>query len=284
MELLRAKFIPVFTCILFLTGLILPVASREKQIESVCQTPVLSRLQRHRVSSGETLETIARQYNLIPETLTRLNPSLSRGSAPVGREILIPPFNGIRIQAPRGSTWQDLEKAYGVRADILFEINGCERTPTTVFIPGVNWSSAPKEENYTGLTGYPLREVGRIIIPYGWYDEPLTSERRFHSGIDILADSGTPVLAAESGVVAFVGQQGNYGNLIVINHSGGRQTRYAHLSQVNLQPGQQVQGGSIIGAVGMTGKPDIAAPHLHFEVRHSSPQGWVAQDPEIHLR
>jgi LysM repeat protein len=66
----------------------------------VCPPPVLSRLTRHKVAAGETLESIAQQYNLVPATLLSVNPSLKKGSPPVGREILIPPFNGIRVQAP----------------------------------------------------------------------------------------------------------------------------------------------------------------------------------------
>ena len=81
---------------------------------SACPPPVLSRLQRHRIVTGETIGSIAQANNLLPETLIRLNPVLSKGSAPVGTEILIPPFNGIRIEVPVGATWKDLEAAYGV--------------------------------------------------------------------------------------------------------------------------------------------------------------------------
>jgi murein DD-endopeptidase MepM/ murein hydrolase activator NlpD len=262
------------------------IAAQTTNDSSACPAPVLSRLQRHRIASGETLESIARQYNLIPETLIRFNSSLNRGTVPVGQEILVPPFNGIRIQAPRGATWKDLEEAYGVRADILFELNGCEKTPTVVFIPGVNWSSggSNSQQNYTGLAGYPLPDRATIAFAYGWQMDPATETRRFHSGIDVLAEVGTPVLAADSGTVAFAGQQGNYGNLVIINHPGDRQTRYAHLSRILVQQGQSVRVGDAIAAVGTTGQPDIAAPHLHFEVRQRSALGWIAQDPEIHLQ
>lgn len=252
---------------------------------SVCPPPVLSRLQRHRVATGETLDSIARKYNLISETLTRFNPSLSRGSVAAGEELLIPPFNGIRISAPRGSTWKDLAEAYGVRADILFELNGCVATPGTVFIPGINWSARDnsRQQEYTGLAGYPLPQRATIGFAYGWQTDSATDTRRFHSGLDLLAEPGTPVLAADGGTVAFAGQQGNYGNLIIIDHTGDRQTRYAHLSQILVREGQSVRAGDAIAAVGNTGQPDIPASHLHFEVRGRSPLGWLAQDPEVHL-
>jgi murein DD-endopeptidase MepM/ murein hydrolase activator NlpD len=83
--------------------------------------------------------------------------------------------------------------------------------------------------------------------------------------------------------VIYVGQEEAYGNLVVINHLGRRQTRYAHLSRVTVKIDQRVRAGDVIGAVGTTGQPDIIPPHLHFEVRLDTPVGWTAQDPALHL-
>ncbi|MFP4007353.1 MAG: LysM peptidoglycan-binding domain-containing protein, partial [Spirulinaceae cyanobacterium] len=137
--------------------------------DNVCPPPALSQVQRHRVTSGQTLNDLARQYNLVPATIIRWNPGLGDGTLPTNRDILIPPLNGIRVNVPRGASWQDLEDAYGVRADILFELNGCDRNPATaVFIPGVNWiSGETTSETYTGLQGYPLSQPIAIGLPYG---------------------------------------------------------------------------------------------------------------------
>ena len=252
----------------------------------VCRPPVLSRLTRHKVAAGETLDSIAQQYNLVPATLLSLNPGLKRGSLPVGREILIPPFNGIRVQAPAGSRWQDVATAYGIRMDILYEINGCQSQPKVVFVPGVNFSPQGRRivDNYTGFSGYPLPTAASVALSYGWHPNPSTGESRFHSGIDLLANLGTPVLAVAPGAVAFAGPQANYGNLVIVNHQGGRQTRYAHLADVQVRIGQTVKQGEVLGTVGSTGRPDTDRSHLHFEVRYSSPQGWVAQDPVPNLK
>jgi murein DD-endopeptidase MepM/ murein hydrolase activator NlpD len=249
----------------------------------ICPSPVLSRLKRHKIIAGETVQSIAQQYKLLPETLLRLNPILKAKTVPVGKEILIPPFNGIRIESPKGATWKDLGEAYGISSDVLFELNGCVKSPNIVFIPGTNWSSTRKKD-YIGLSGYPLPSVAPLGLKYGWQPNPISQQRLFHSGVDLLAEVDTPVLAAERGDVVFVGQEGAYGILIVINHPGDRQTRYAHLSRVNVKMGQSVQLGDVIGAVGTTGQPDIATPHLHFEVRTKLSLGWVAQDPEIHFQ
>ena len=260
-------------------------AIAQTSLSELCQSPILSRLQRHQVISGETIESIAQQYNLIPQTLVGVNPSLEGGRVQVGQEILIPPFNGVKITVPNGATWQDLATAYGVRADVLFELNGCVENPTVVFIPGVNWQPGkrPSQDNYTGLRGYPLPAIAQVGLSYGWHVEPNTAESFFHGGMDILAEVGTPVLAADSGEVVYVGQEGSYGFLVIVDHRNGRQTRYGHLSRFETRMGRSVQVGEVLGYVGTTGQPDLLNPHLHFEVRFKSPVGWVAQDPSIHL-
>lgn len=270
------------------SSLIHPLSYRVAQgnTGNVCPQPALSRLTRHKVVAGETLKSIANRYNLIPATLLSLNPALRGRSMPVGTEILIPPFNGIRVEVPAGSRWQDVAAAYGVRADVLYEINGCQQISRQVFIPGVNWSAEgrPAVATYTGFAGYPLPSVATVALSYGWHQNPNTGQAKFHSGIDLLAGPGTPVLSVDSGTVAFASEQGSYGNLVVVNHQGGRQTRYAHLGPVSVAAGQQVKRGDTLGVVGSTGRPDTDKPHLHFEVRYYSPQGWVAQDPEPNLK
>ncbi|MBW4650284.1 MAG: M23 family metallopeptidase [Kastovskya adunca ATA6-11-RM4] len=254
--------------------------------EAICLPPVLSRLTRHRVAAGETLESVASRYNLVPATLVSVNPGLRGGKLPVGKEILIPPFNGTRVETPSGASWQDVAAAYGVGADVLFEINGCQRQPKLVFIPSAKPSSGGGQmvDTYTGFPGYPLPTEVAVGLGYGWNGNPETEQASFHGGIDLLADPGTSVLSVAVGTVAFADQQGDYGNLVVINHAGGRQTRYAHLNRVSVTLGQQVQQGTVLGTVGSTGNPSIDQPHLHFEVRYNSPQGWVAQDPVLHIK
>ncbi|ACK68755.1 Peptidase M23 [Gloeothece citriformis PCC 7424] len=271
-------------------GKILPVFAQLDFIKKpnsdtpVCPPPALERVQRHRVIEGENIERIAIYHNLTPETLIRFNPSLQTGTVSPGQELLIPPFNGIRVDVPAGATWKDLEDVYGVRADVLFEVNGCQMKPTAVFIPGVNWTARQqKGQDYTGLSGYPLPFLAEVGLKYGWQENPTNQRRLFHSGVDLLAPVGTAVLAAASGTVVYVGQEEGYGFMVIINHGDVRQTRYAHLSRVTAKIGQPVNTGDVIGAVGTTGQPDLDVPHLHFEVRYKFPVGWVAQDPEINL-
>ena len=101
---------------------------------------------------------------------------------------------------------------------------------------------------------------------YGWRMHPIFNEMRFHAGEDIGAPSGTPILAADSGVASVYPDNGNgYGNYIMINPGGGRVTLYAHMSAFAISGGATVTQGQVIGYVGSTG--NSTGPHLHFEVR-----------------
>ena len=101
---------------------------------------------------------------------------------------------------------------------------------------------------------------------YGWRIHPIWGDMRFHAGEDIGAPSGTPILAADSGIATVIPNNGNgYGNYIMINHGGGRVTLYAHMSGFAISNGQSVTQGQTIGYVGSTG--NSTGPHLHFEVR-----------------
>ena len=249
-----------------------------------CPQPALSRLTRHKVVPGETLESIAQHYNLIPATLMGMNPALQQGKAAVGSEISIPPYNGIRVEVAHGQTWKQVAATYKVRTDVLFEVNGCQPIPGVVFVPGVNWSPGRPAMLPGVLAAYPLPAVATVALGYGWRISPGTGKVFFNSGVDLSAAPGTPVRTVGAGTVAFAGNQGSYGKLVVVNHIGGRQTRYAHLNSVSVTTGQVVKQGDLLGTVGATGEPTSAEPHLHFEVRYASSLGWVAEDPTPYLQ
>jgi murein DD-endopeptidase MepM/ murein hydrolase activator NlpD len=98
-----------------------------------------------------------------------------------------------------------------------------------------------------------------------------------HTGVDIGAASGTPIRAADDGVVVMAGWNGGYGNWTLIDHGGGLATGYGHQSSIGVSRGQRVSRGQVIGRVGSTG--DSTGPHLHWEVRVNGnpvdPMAWV---------
>lgn len=105
-----------------------------------------------------------------------------------------------------------------------------------------------------------------------------------HTGLDFAAPQGTPAMAASDGVVTFAGTDGPYGNLVRVLHSGGVATWYAHLERINVEIGQAVRAGEVVGLIGQTG--NVRGFHLHFEVRQaaSKTQSGTAIDPHAWLQ
>lgn len=106
---------------------------------------------------------------------------------------------------------------------------------------------------------------GWLSSSMGTRTDPLTGGRDFHPGLDISADKGDPVYATADGTVTHAASAGNYGNLVIVDHGYGLETRYGHLSAFKVTVGQQVKRGDLLGLVGSTGR--TTGPHLHYEVR-----------------
>lgn len=130
---------------------------------------------------------------------------------------------------------------------------------------------------------FPIAVPAPITSSFGWRTHPISGTQRLHTGTDIGAPMGTPVMAAMSGRVILADHMGGYGISVAIEHDNGiRQTLYAHMSEIFVRPGDIVQQGTVIGRVGSTGAS--TGPHLHFELRQMLPDGtWVAQDVGQHL-
>ena len=115
----------------------------------------------------------------------------------------------------------------------------------------------------TGQLGWPVS--GEITSPYGYRVHPIWGTTIYHSGIDIGVDEGTPVHAADGGVVVWSGWMGGYGYAVVIDHGNGLSTLYGHNSELAVDEGQSVAKGQVISYAGSTG--NSTGPHVHFEVR-----------------
>ena len=108
---------------------------------------------------------------------------------------------------------------------------------------------------------------------YGWRVDPIYGASKFHEGLDFAASKGTDVFATGNGIVTIAGREAGYGNCIDIDHGYNYLTRYAHLSDIFVKPGEEVKRGQLIGKVGSTGKS--TGPHLHYEVRYKN----IPQNP-----
>lgn len=168
--------------------------------------------------------------------------------------------------------------------------------PLNLSYSGIGIGTSPAVRNYYNRTLRPPGKLGngniRLIFPlsipapitslFGWRVHPISGDRRFHAGTDIGAPLGTPVLAAYAGRVMISDFLGGYGLTVTLEHNKGTQeTLYAHLSEIFVRPGEWIPQGAVIGRVGSTG--NSTGPHLHFEFRQLTDQGWVALDPGAQL-
>ncbi len=112
-----------------------------------------------------------------------------------------------------------------------------------------------------------------IGSPFGSRVDPIAGVGAMHEGIDFVADTGTRIVASAGGVVSVAEHHSSYGNMIEIDHGNDFSSRYAHLSKLDVKPGQLVKRGQLIGLSGNTGRS--TGPHLHFEVRYRG----IAQNP-----
>ncbi|MCM1985047.1 murein hydrolase activator EnvC family protein [Lyngbya confervoides] len=110
-----------------------------------------------------------------------------------------------------------------------------------------------------------LPTQGSVTSPFGWRIHPVLGSQRFHAGLDVGAEEGTPIVAADSGTVILAEWYGGYGYAVIIDHGNNITTLYGHCSQLFVTVGQSVNKGELIAAVGSTGLS--TGPHLHFEVR-----------------
>ena len=133
---------------------------------------------------------------------------------------------------------------------------------------GANRSALFQPRQARSSVSIPSRnplDGARLSSGYGSRIHPVLGGRRGHKGVDLAAPTGTPIYATADGFVSKAKWFSSYGLFVSIEHGGKLQTRYAHMSRLNVADGQQVKKGDVIGFVGSTGRS--TGPHLHYEVR-----------------
>ncbi len=218
------------------------------------QRVVLPRGRQHIVKRGETFYGIARRYGANPYALARANGLKPPYDIRAGQALVL---SGIEGRAA-GKTRR--RKSAGAPA--------IKRRPGKPPPPAVPRPPAASGKGFI----WPVR--GRVISGFGAKAKGLRND-----GINIAAARGTPVIAAENGVVAYAGNElRGFGNLLLIKHAGGWVSAYAHNDTVMVKRGQKVDKGQKIATVGSTGS--VKSPQLHFEMR----RGRTARDPRKYLR
>jgi murein DD-endopeptidase MepM/ murein hydrolase activator NlpD len=221
----------------------------------------------HTVKSGESVSRIADSYGLSMETVIASNNLTNAHLLRPGQILKIPNMNGIPYVIKSGDNLSKISKAWSIPLSVIVDANNLQSDfimpGQTIFLPGARMPANDLRMALGTLFVSPLKGSGsRLSSAFGWREDPFDGGQRLHEAIDMAAPTGTPVKAASSGRVSMVGNSPTYGKYIIISHSGGFQTLYAHLSVIVVQQGAQVDQGTKIGEVGSTGRS--TGPHLHF--------------------
>jgi murein DD-endopeptidase MepM/ murein hydrolase activator NlpD len=211
----------------------------------------------HVIRAGETLSAIANTYGVSVDALRQANRLPPTGHPIVGETLRIPATTGRQTiaESPQASTTREAALLVARQHHLVHP------PPTPLKPQGFIW---------------PV--VGQLTSPFGERAHAMGGGgAQFHAGIDVSVPTGTPVLAAQGGTVAFAGYNGAYGKVVKLDHANGFSTLYAHNSRLLVHVGQIIEAGQVICLSGSTGRS--TGPHLHFEVHQD---GWPV-DPLPYL-
>lgn len=251
--------------------------------------PTNQQISVYTVRPGDTLSSIAEMFDVSVNTILGAN-DIKKGGIQPGQTLVILPITGIQHTVVKGETMSSLAKKYNSDAHGIAVYNDlADGQALTVgdvlLIPNGVLSTPAPAASKSGSSTSKIRNIanGKTTEPYlggsgpaiaGFYSWPVASgvvTQGLHgwNGVDIGAPKGTSIYAAAAGTVIVANGNGawngGYGSYVVIQHSNGTQTLYAHMSKVLVSPGSQVDQGDVIGRIGSTG--ESTGPHLHFEVR-----------------
>ncbi len=259
-----------------------PASAKAQPVKA--PTPARVQLQTVTVGAGDTLYSISRKYSVPVNDLAVMNDLGAPFRLTVGQKLRVPNLQAAAEKtaaagaAKSSAPVANVNKATTKTTSTKKETAAPKDTVKTAATPKPKISSDPKQKlpkiaaRSSSKFSWPVR--GKILSGFGTKPNGLVND-----GINISAARGTAVKAAENGVVAYAGNEvKGMGNLIIIQHSGGWMTVYAHLDSMALRRGARVSVGQKIGTVGASGKVD--RPQLHFEIR----KGTKAYNPSQYLK
>ena len=254
---------------------------------------VRSKMTTYLAKRGDSVNAIAARYGLQPESIAWCNNHQLAQIVRPGDIVNIPPEDGAchTVLRAQGKDVRDIAAQYGVDDPYLVIEAPANNLPgvspetllpsnTQLFIPGgegpfITWNAPVQQDGAGNVVAFDPQSPYSCGSRYGggtWWTNPLPNGnwvRGFyagHSGIDIAANVGTPIYAANGGPILYAGWNNwGYGNTVVIGH-GAFSTLYGHMSSIAVRCGQSVDAGQVIGYVGSTG--NSSGPHLHFELRY----------------
>ncbi|MGE5404491.1 MAG: peptidoglycan DD-metalloendopeptidase family protein [Candidatus Saccharibacteria bacterium] len=224
----------------------------------------------YQVKPGDSVWEIANENRVSVNTLLAVNNLDSNDLLHTGQRLRIPNTGERLHRLEKGQTMWDIARAYQISTEELVKANPELKDPQRLHvgqvlkIPGSKGYTPaavpqPASRSLQGLFSWPV--FGVITSKFG--------KRRLgsHHGLDIACPINTPIKAASSGIVSFVGVRRIYGKMVIIKHRNGVETVYAHARKLLVKPGQKVRRGQVIARVGVTGR--TTGPHVHFEVRRA---------------
>ncbi len=275
----------------------------QEELEAKFAEPVVAE-KTYTVVDGDTVWGIAVANGLTEDELLDINPSIVKTGAiyPGDTLNLVKKVPRVSVSVTYDKTYTDIayrdveevpnDKQYRTYRKTISEGSDGESTYTiqVTKVNGVETARKTLNEEVLVAPVNKVVEVGTMNTPpkssTGIFKQPASGRRTdnfgtrggTHKGIDIAAPAGTPIYAADGGVVKLSGWSGNYGNLVIIDHENGFQTYYAHNSKLYVSQGERVYQGQLIAAMGTTG--DSTGNHCHFEVRMNG----VPVNPDNYLR
>jgi murein DD-endopeptidase MepM/ murein hydrolase activator NlpD len=223
----------------------------------------------HVVAAGQTLNSIARIYRKPVTLIARANNLSINAKVKAGDRITIPEIKEASRPAPtRTEAAASPPTGTLAMADPSQTVRIAE--PTGSFTPD---NAVKMAEPAGSLPGFRWPVRGRVIVAFGPKPNGVQND-----GINLAVPEGTPIKAAEDGVVAYAGSElKGYGNLVLVRHPNGFVTAYAHASDILVKRGEAVKRGQVIAHAGQTG--NVTSPQLHFEIR----KGATPVDPSQYL-
>jgi murein DD-endopeptidase MepM/ murein hydrolase activator NlpD len=220
------------------------------------------------VEAGDTLSEIADRHGLSDQTLISWNQIKDVRRVPIGAELVIPNIDGVIHKVAAGESLNGIADHYDVPFTKILDANDMLsdilQPGQELIIPGGKMSAYTYKLAMGTLFLYPVKRF-RFTSGFGYRIDPFTGMRRMHYGVDLAAPVGTPVYASQAGRVISIGDNPKgFGKYVVIRHSNGYQTLYAHLLSYNVRVGQLVSRQQKIAAMGNSGRS--TGPHLHFAI------------------
>ncbi|UGQ17065.1 peptidoglycan DD-metalloendopeptidase family protein [Borrelia sp. RT1S] len=229
--------------------------------------PLILKVVKHKIKPGETLSHVASRYNITSETLISYNRIKDVRNIRPNLVVNVPNMKGILHTVAKNDSLSSIAKKYNITKVDILDANNLDNEVLSLgqdlFIPGGRMAREALRDALGEVFLFPTQGV--ITSGYGYRPDPFTRVISFHNGIDIANAANTPIKAAKEGIVVTVGfNAGGYGKYIVISHSSGFQTLYAHLGSFAVKVGQRVARGQVIGHMGSTGYS--TGNHLHFTI------------------